>query len=278
MALLDSLGFEFSFTPATMALSCSPEECAALHNQLLHKITQNIPSVTLHQTLVKEFLNVASDLAFIPSLTETCLHCFLALCVTTYTGQASHGELSLTSQVSQSDVYEFSSEFLQTDHPFMILLYPAHVGPGRGRDLDAGLLLDTSTFRAHWHYLPSHLEPAEHWVPLDSVLRRWLALWDRGKYYWDDGLKYPRVHPWVESDLAESLFAWDELLDCIAGKLPLSSEQTLEWLPPVDKTLLSPILCLPVYGSIFVLCQTPNFSVDCAWYDRLLGGDLCCHV
>lgn len=104
------------------------------------------------------------------------------------------------------------------------------------KDLDAGLLLDPFTFLTHWHHFPTKLEPEHRWEPLDQVLCRWLALWDRGKYYWDDELQYPLVRPWVEQDLVEALAAWDGLLSSIVKRLP--TETLVEWQAPLSKALL----------------------------------------
>jgi hypothetical protein len=51
-------------------------------------------------------------------------------------------------------MFSLFSEFLPTDgdRSFLDLLYPSHVGPGCGRNQDAGLLLDPTSFLAHWRY------------------------------------------------------------------------------------------------------------------------------
>lgn len=96
-----------------MSLSCSPEECASLHDQLLRKVTQHAPSA-IHQpgVLAEELLDVATALE-ISGVEETPLYRFLRLCET-YRGP--NGEdrdaLPVTPQACQPDPYYLFSGYL----------------------------------------------------------------------------------------------------------------------------------------------------------------------
>lgn len=201
-------------------------------------------------------------MAHIPNLEEVPIYRFLRLC-DTYTGPEGRDTLPFTPQASQLVAYDFFSEVLEADTPFIILLYPSNVGPGHRRDVDAGLLLDPFTFRVHWHYIPTsgnnRLQPGDYWEPLDRVLRRWLAIWDSGKYYWDDGLQYPMVRPWIERYLTESLTAWDRLLSCISERLPAGVLS--EWQAPLEKTLLTQFEISPFTVEFLSRAKRPAFPL-----------------
>ncbi|KAF1809968.1 hypothetical protein P152DRAFT_144640 [Eremomyces bilateralis CBS 781.70] len=83
---------------------------------------------------------------------------------------------------------------------------------------DDGLVFDQETLLAHWHHDFQPMPPKEHWKPLDSILRKWLSEFERGKFSFSSN--NPTYVPWATQDLEEAIQAWETLLNVIEANMP----------------------------------------------------------
>lgn len=244
----------------------SPENCADLHNQLLHRHISNIPDAAPSRTLVSRFHQASPQLASIPSLNSLLAYRFLSL-LDTYSPTAdTQAPQLLTPQACQPDPQtffhdvEFAVDDSNSGNPTIILLYAG--APHTSQEY-GGLYLDLQTCRAHWRLAPHQFAPRNQWVPLDLVLRKWLALWDIDKYHWDPAQSQPSVQPWVEADVSASLSAWESLLGAINSRLPQqqqeqASNQSSPRLPPLSLALLDQYALSPFTKAFLSRAQRPS--------------------
>ncbi|RMD41704.1 hypothetical protein DV735_g3418, partial [Chaetothyriales sp. CBS 134920] len=82
-----------------------------------------------------------------------------------------------------------------------------------------GIVFDTSTGTGMYmdpENMSEHYADQDHWVPLDFILRAWLRMFERGRFYFDGEMK-DRFY--VMADLEEDVQAWEEYLDVLEPKV-----------------------------------------------------------
>ncbi|KAL9037082.1 MAG: hypothetical protein Q9180_003927, partial [Flavoplaca navasiana] len=181
--------------------------CAALHNALLQNLSPPIanPRRDLVPLLQIHHPDLYTDLQ------NTQLLDFLSL-IDNYDSLNS----KLTSHVRKPKPAAFLNyrDFdVAGEYPGHILLYPDAESGNQG-----GLIYDTATDLVTWATFPpwpSH----DEWVTLETVLRKWLEMWEGGKFSVDDD-EGMAVRSWVQRDVDEAVEAWDGLLRAIRERMP----------------------------------------------------------
>ncbi|KAG9857108.1 hypothetical protein KCU98_g1175, partial [Aureobasidium melanogenum] len=184
--------------------SFDPAECASLHNHILERAIQQSPDTAQPSRDTLQACSDAIRARLLPDIQE-----FLA---TITVRSASPASTPLTPFSLQPDPERF---FQHTELPQfaeykdnLVMLYPA-------KDTAGGLFFLQQHKIASWIDSDLKLPSKSSWLPLASILKRWLHMWDTGKI-----TSGPKLQPWCEGDLQATLKAWDELVDAIQDKRP----------------------------------------------------------
>ncbi|KAL9636444.1 MAG: hypothetical protein Q9204_002262 [Flavoplaca sp. TL-2023a] len=186
------------------------QTCATLHNALLHNLSPSITNPRRDLIPILQFHNPK----LYTDLQNTQLLDFLSL-IDNYDSPDS----KFTPHVRKPNPAAFLNyrEFdVAGEYPGHVLLYPDAESGSQG-----GLIYDTATDLCTWAFFPPWPR-AEEWVPLERVLRKWLELWESGKFYADE-VEGMAVRSWVQRDVNEAVEAWEGLMDAIAQRMPAST-------------------------------------------------------
>lgn len=115
---------------------------------------------------------------------------------------------------SQTSMGLIKPNVLEDETDPAIVIYYNMVGYIRDKD---EMLFDLSTGLAHWHSMPDRWIGREYWVPLETVLRSWMALWKSKKVDYVNS-QY-RIALWIPGDVDRSIGAWEGLLTAIDGSI-----------------------------------------------------------
>ena len=186
------------------------QTCATLHNAVLHRLSRSItnPRRDLIPILQSHNPNLYADLR------STQLLDFLSLI-----DNNDSPDSKFTPYVRKPNPAVFLSyrDFdLAGDYPAHILLYPDAESGNQG-----GLIYDTATDLCTWAAFPPW-PSYDEWVTLETVLRKWLELWEVGKFFVDE-VEGMAIRSWVQRDVDEAVEAWEGLMDAIAQKMPAST-------------------------------------------------------
>ncbi|KFY43925.1 hypothetical protein V494_01746 [Pseudogymnoascus sp. VKM F-4513 (FW-928)] len=228
----------WSATTTTMSLvdhSFSPERCAELYNILLYKATVNDPTAVVERNLVPRFLEVAPELAEIPSFETSPLYAFFSRLETTPSPYSDSRFVPLTPEMHQPDPPFFYNE-LFTSEPSAILLFAQN---NYDSPMDGGLFLNLQTYKAIWHWSPGRFPASEKWVSLETVLQSQLDKWKSGKFYWDTSTRSLAIKRWTQSDVTDALVAWDHLTSTIERKMPEGAREAHSRLEPLSVESMS---------------------------------------
>lgn len=198
-----------------------PAECASLHNQILQRATQHNSKIAEQFANALEGYSDEIKARLLPDLQD-----FLAA----ISGSpVSIGTTPLTPFSFCPDKDRF---FQHRDMPQftpykdnLIMLYPA-------RDSAGGLFFMQHHKLASWIDSDLQIPPKSSWLPLATILQRWLQMWDTGKITSD--LKFK---PWSEWDLEAALQAWNELVEAIEERLPSPVTRQSTHEPLIEQTV-----------------------------------------
>lgn len=196
-------------------------ECASLHNKILKRATQHISENAQQSSNSLQGCRDEIRARLLPDLQD-----FLAAITAR---SVSTGTTPLTPFSLCPDLDRF---FQHSNIPHfaphkdnLIILYPAKNSAG-------GLFFMQHHKLASWIDSDLQLPPESSWLPLATILQRWLHMWDTGKITSD--LKFK---PWSEWDLEAALKAWDELVEAIEERLPHPVTRQTTHEPLIEQTV-----------------------------------------
>jgi len=115
-------------------------------------------------------------------------------------------------------LWDFSEYDGDGEYPYATSLY------GDPELDDGGLNFDMATNPACWVMMPGRWPKAGDWIPLEEVLNEWLSMWDLSKVYWNEEQDTIDTRQWVTSDLERDPKVWENLLDVIAERMPVTGD------------------------------------------------------
>ncbi|KAL8881186.1 MAG: hypothetical protein Q9192_007851 [Flavoplaca navasiana] len=192
------------------------QTCATLHNALLYNLSPSITNPRRDLISILQFHNPN----LYTDLQNTQLLDFLSL-IDNYDSPDS----KFTSHVRKPNPAAFLNyrDFdVAGEYPGHILLYPDAENGNQG-----GVIYDMATDLVTWASFPPWPREDE-WVTLETVLRKWLELWEVGKFHADE-VEGMAVRSWVQRDVDEADEAWDGLLRAISGRMPAEARADGDW-------------------------------------------------
>jgi len=129
--------------------------------------------------------------------------------------------------------WDFADHIPEAQYQNAILLYGDADSSNTG-----GLFFDMDTKFVYWQLIPGFEWPKpEDWISLESVLNRWLYMWEVGKVQkLETGLI--GLPQWCDWELERDLKAWDSHLQAIEAKMPGTNNNSNVKIGLVDTTIL----------------------------------------
>ncbi|KFY27608.1 hypothetical protein V493_03396 [Pseudogymnoascus sp. VKM F-4281 (FW-2241)] len=112
------------------------------------------------------------------------------------------------------NLWSFADSLLvksRQDQSNLILLYSHAQSSTSG-----GLFLDTNEQVANWLDLPGSFWPGNG-IPLSEVLRRWVCMWEVGKFYLLGTGEFG-VRSWIDKEVDQAVEAWERLVVVIEAR------------------------------------------------------------
>jgi hypothetical protein len=269
-----------SFTPERVAT------CAKLHNELLVDLMKNRTNAKITRGLAERFIEAGKNIS-------TRMDVWFNFGSPRTKEQQYEGEPQLPRNqpsyfkfedspgyqfLSMIDTYEYTNDggvvYMAPDaeqpNPWTMFLdpraYPARTcvklysGAAAGH-YDGGIIFDMFTGQAQWDYEWFNGMPEkELWRPLESILRTWRDLHRSGKFYRSIDEEEFSTRSWTELELAESLQAWDSLLDAIAARMSGGASSAIQFEPGLDAELLSQYHLSPFAIEFLSKARRPSFK------------------
>ncbi|KAK5999684.1 hypothetical protein QM012_005090 [Aureobasidium pullulans] len=177
--------------------SFDPAECAILHNQILQRATQQSPDTAQSSRDALQAYSDATRARLLPDLQEF-LDTLTVRPATSLTPFSLHPDPETFFQYENNSI--------------------------------GGLFFLQHHKLASWIESDLQLPPKSSWLPLATILERWLHMWNTGKI-----TSNLELMPWCEHDLQATLEAWNELVDAIEDRLPTSVPQRTTHEPLIEK-------------------------------------------
>lgn len=210
--------------------------CAQLHNEIVRRATALDPE--LSPLLIENAFEVHNTTIHHPNDPESPITDYLSGPVIDFLTQIvtlKHDQMPTQRIVpffQPPDVrllYGYGDEPEFEENPYMIWLYRSiDTANGGGIYFDQATGLAQS-FNSHAHITP----PAENWMRLEDILKKWLMMFDTGKIAYGHAF-VPTEGPlglttkaWTDHDRFELLAAWETLISTIVSRMPNASMSSL---------------------------------------------------
>ncbi|KFZ25479.1 hypothetical protein V502_00038 [Pseudogymnoascus sp. VKM F-4520 (FW-2644)] len=229
MDLSSRLSINIPSIAADLEVLLDPDLCASLHNQIIEHACLVQPS--LRRLVRRNVLTIPhseiQDRNYEPShaITESELPDILGIALTDFLEKIdvfefpegdyhSHPMTPYSSPPILPNLWSFADHILAKrgqDQSNLILLYSHAQSSTSG-----GLFLDTNEQVANWLDLPGSFWPGNG-IPLSEVLRRWLCMWEVGKFYLLGTGEFG-VRSWIDKEVDQAVEAWERLVVVIEAR------------------------------------------------------------